>query len=120
MPFDVEFLTASLASSSLHYVTIARARACVRACVCVRVRVCVRVHKCNEEHIILTIASYSLLQFPCGTERKVSAKCKVSSGADGSYVFYSVPVGQYTLVSSVHSTFVCMYICVCVCVCVTV
>ena len=82
----------------------------------VRVRVCVCVHKCNEEHIILTVASYSLLQFPCGTERKVSAKCKVSSGADGSYVFYSVPVGQYTLVSSVHSTYVCMYICVCVCV----
>ena len=91
---------------------------------CVRVRVCVCVHKYNEEHIILTIASYSLLQFPCGTERKVSAKCKVSSGADGSYVFYSVPVGQYTLVSSVQSMYVrmcvCTFVCVCVCVCVCV
>ena len=112
MPFDVEFLTASLASSSLHYVTIAR------VCVCVCAYVCVCVCECNEEHIILilTVASYSLLQFPCGKERKVSAKCEVSSGADGSYVFYSVPIGQYTLVSSVHSTYVCMYICVCVCV----
>ena len=49
----------------------------------------------------------------------MSAKCEVLSGADGSFVFYSVPVGQYTLVSSVHSTFVCMYICVCVCDCLT-
>ena len=66
--------------------------------------------ECNEEQITLTVAGYSLLQFPCGTERKVSAKCEVSSGADGSFVFYSVPVGQYTLVSSVHITYVCMYV----------
>ena len=47
----------------------------------------------------------------------MSTKCEVSSGADGSYVFYSVPVGQYTLVSSVHSMYVRMCVCTFVCVC---
>ena len=57
----------------------------------------------NEEPLLSNVDHKCfLLQFPCGTSRKVSAKCETSSTADGSFSFYSVPVGQYTLVSYMH------------------